>query len=314
MIEIINVTKDYKIPMTTKKRGLKNIFWQPTTSLTAIHNLNLTINSGEVIGLVGHNGAGKSTIIKMLSGILTPTSGVIKVLDFIPDKKEKAFLNQIGLMMGNKSMLFYDLPIIDSFNFYQSIYTEVTDEYKKQLSQLMDKIELTPLLNQPVRKLSLGQRMKAELILAIAHQPKILFLDEPTLGLDFKAKKEILKFIKQINQTCNMTIILTTHDLNDIDSLCTRLILLNQGEVTYDGDIKTVEKRHLYRRITIESETQIDLEKANFGYQLIEEDNQNVSFIIKKEVLDKCLNYLNDLNIDDISVNKLGLEYILYKL
>lgn len=212
--------------------------------MDVINNINFQINEGEFIGYIGPNGAGKSTTIKLLTGILYPTKGTIRVLGFDPNKDRYRYTYHIGVVFGQRSLLEYDIPVMDSFTLYRAIYELDQKTYEKRLGEFIEILELEKLLHIPVRKLSLGQRMRCEIAASLLHQPKVIFLDEPTIGLDAISKQEIRGFLRRINQQERVTIILTTHDMDDIEELCERILFINVGNIIYDGPLKTLKSKY----------------------------------------------------------------------
>ncbi len=203
MINVKNITKIYKVPKEKYKKNLKNIFWPPMEEKVGVEEINFEISQGEIVGFVGQNGAGKTTTIKMLSGILTPTKGVVEVCGYVPHKERKQYTKEIGVLMGQRSVLFYDIPVIESFKFYKDVYSLSLSDFETRMNMLVEKLDLAPLLKIPVRKLSLGQRMRCEIVASLLHNPKVLFLDEPTIGLDIIGKQKILDFLVYLNKTYN---------------------------------------------------------------------------------------------------------------
>lgn len=244
IISVKDVSKVYKI--NKRKNGLlgfvANLFVPRYEKKTAVDDLNFTINEGEAVAFIGSNGAGKSTTIKMLSGILYPSEGEIIVSGFIPYKQRKKYVSNIGVVLGQKSQLVWDLPVKDGYELIRHIYKIPRDDYQKRLDEFIDMLDMKDFINQPVRQLSLGQKMRAEIVAALLHNPKIVFLDEPTIGLDLVAKKKIQDFIRTINKKYNVTIIFTTHDMQDIVSTCERLIIIDKGKKIYDGSVKDVKE------------------------------------------------------------------------
>jgi ABC-2 type transport system ATP-binding protein len=209
----------------------------------AVNNVSFLIEPGELVGFIGPNGAGKTTTLKMLSGLLYPTTGMVRVLGHDPWKREYDFLRQISLIMGQKNQLWWDLPAIESFNLARDIYGIERGEYQKTLDTLVEMLGIGDVLHVQVRKLSLGQRMKAELIAALLHSPRVLFLDEPTIGLDVVVQQSVRNFIKDYNQTHDGAIILTSHYMEDVKELCKRVIIMNEGAILYDGILADVIKK-----------------------------------------------------------------------
>ena len=238
IIEVKNLIKTYKT--IEKEEGmigyLKNLIKPKYKEFKAVKGINFQIQEGELVGYIGENGAGKSTTIKMLTGLLTPTSGEVRVDGIVPNEKRIQNNQKIGAVFGQKTQLWWDLPVIESFRLIRKMYKIPENEYRKNLKKFSQLLELEDLLEKQVKNLSLGQKMRCEIAATFLHNPKIVYLDEPTIGLDVFVKEKIRKFIKDINQEKNTTVILTTHDLNDIEDVCNRIILLDNGKIIYDGD------------------------------------------------------------------------------
>lgn len=238
-IDVNRLKKDFRVQKSREglKGALRDLFNREYTSITAVNEISFQIPQGEICGYIGENGAGKSTTIKMLTGILVPTSGDIRVNGFVPYKEREAFVRGIGVVFGQRSQLWWDIGVIESFRLLKRVYRVEEQEFKQRLDELVERLQLADILNRPVRKLSLGQRMRCELAASLLHNPSILFLDEPTIGLDVMVKAEIREFLKSLNQRYGTTILLTTHDLQDIEALCSRVIMLDDGNVIYDGGL-----------------------------------------------------------------------------
>lgn len=240
-ILIKNLSKFFR--SNIEKNWVKKIFWPKWEYTKAVENITLDIKSGDCVAFLGPNGAGKTTTTKMLTGLVFPSSGTVEVLGYVPQDRNTEFLKQIGLVMGNKAGLNWDLSAKQSFSILKEIYELSEVDYKKSLDKLAGVLfpeKWEKLVNRQVRKLSLGERMKMELIGAVLHQPKVLFLDEPTIGLDITAKKNIRNFIKYLNKETNTTIVLTSHDMDDIENICDRVIVINHGKIVFDGKISEV--------------------------------------------------------------------------
>ena len=219
--------------------------------IRAVDNVNFTLERGELVGYIGANGAGKSTTIKMLTGILVPTSGHIDVMGLTPYRHRKENTRRIGVVFGQRTQLWWDLPVIDSFELLKHIYEIPQNLYKQNLEFFSDLLQLRVFLSTPVRRLSLGQRMRCDLTAALLHNPEILYLDEPTIGLDVVAKEQVRQFLRQVNAERQVTVILTTHDLNDVEQVCQRLIIIDSGKIIYDGGIDALKKRYGKTRVLI---------------------------------------------------------------
>ena len=255
MIDVKNLNKDYSI----KRKGaglsgaLKGLVTRNTDVIHAVKNLSLHIDEGEIVGFIGPNGAGKSTTIKMMSGILTPTSGSVLIDGEDITKHRKEVVRNIGVVFGQRTQLNWDLRLGETFELLKHIYRIEQTDYDKTLDVMNDILGIKELIDKPVRQMSLGQRVKGDLVASMLHSPKVLFLDEPTIGLDVSAKYSLRKFIKEINQVRKTTIILTTHDLGDIQELCERLIIINHGEMMEDGNLKEITDRIApYKTLVVE--------------------------------------------------------------
>ena len=255
MIDVKNLNKDYSI----KRKGaglsgaLKGLVTRNTDVIHAVKNLSFHIDKGEIVGFIGPNGAGKSTTIKMMSGILTPTSGSVLIDGEDITKHRKEVVRNIGVVFGQRTQLNWDLRLGETFELLKHIYRIRQTDYDKTLDVMNDILGIKELIDKPVRQMSLGQRVKGDLVASMLHSPKVLFLDEPTIGLDVSAKYSLRKFIKEINQVRKTTIILTTHDLGDIQELCERLIIINHGEMMEDGNLKEITDRIApYKTLVVE--------------------------------------------------------------
>jgi ABC-2 type transport system ATP-binding protein len=239
-----NVYKSFTVPVKGQ-RGLKTLFYRKNMKVDVLNDISFTINEGEFVGYIGPNGAGKSTTIKLLTGILYPTSGSINVMNYEPHRDRYQYTYHIGVVFGQRSLLEYDIPVRESFSLYKAIYELDNQHFQRRLDEFTELLELQDLLHIPVRKLSLGQRMRCEIAASLLHQPRVIFLDEPTIGLDALSKHEIREFLHRINQQENVTIILTTHDMDDIEELCERIIFINVGNIIYDGPLKTLKSKYV---------------------------------------------------------------------
>jgi len=285
--------------------------------ITALSGIDFSVNKGDFIGYIGPNGAGKSTTIKILTGIMNPTSGFAKVEDYIPYKDRKQYVKNIGVVFGQKTQMWWDLPVIDTYELLRGIYKVSAKDYKNQLEYLMDKLFLKDIINQPVRQLSLGQRMRAELGACMIHDPDILFLDEPTIGLDIVSKHKVIEFLDELNKN-GKTIFLTTHDMKDIETLCNEMLVLNHGDIVYKG--RTDELKNL-TNLPIQVTAQLGYNKDNDKLlKLVRKHNGNYnekdSQIIlnmkdKKEVANVAKELFNHFDVEDYRVDEPSIEEII---
>lgn len=244
-IEAQHLTKYYRVPQKEPglKGALKGLFAREFHLVEAVKDINFSIQEGELVGFLGPNGAGKTTTLKMLSGLLYPTSGEARVLGFVPWKRERAFQKQITMVMGQRSQLWWDLPAWDSFLLNQAIFEIPEFQFREAADELTTLLEIKDLMQVPVKKLSLGQRMKAELACSLLHRPRLLLLDEPTIGLDVLMQQKVREFIRTYNQRWKATVLLTSHNMDDISELCSRIIIINYGQLLFDGPLREIEKR-----------------------------------------------------------------------
>lgn len=244
-IEVANLVKEYKIYEQSKgvAAALRSLVRRPYKLKRAVDDISFSVEKGELVGYIGPNGAGKSTTIKMLAGILVPTSGSISVDGLVPCEDRKRNALRMGVVFGQRSQLFWDLPVEDTFDVFRKMYKVPEDVFRRNVAFYTELLEIGPFLSQPVRQLSLGQKMRANLAVALLHDPDTLYLDEPTIGLDVVAKATVRQFIRAVNAEKKTTVILTTHDMDDIEAICSRLILIDQGRVLYDGRLADFKRR-----------------------------------------------------------------------
>lgn len=278
MIKVENITKEFK---SNKKypgfRGaIKSFFSTEYIIKKAVDDISFSIEDGEIVGYIGANGAGKSTTIKMMTGILTPTSGKITVDGLAPYEKRKENAKHIGVVFGQKTQLWWDLPLSETFTLLKEIYEVSDKDFNERMAFLNSTLSLEDFMLTPVRSLSLGQRMRADIAAALIHNPKVVYLDEPTIGLDVMVKEKVRNAIREINKKYGTTIILTTHDLNDIEELCSRIIIIDDGKKIYDGSLEEIKSRYGARTsIELQVKKKIDLSSLNFKENL-EEDDLNI--------------------------------------
>lgn len=297
--------------------AVRTLFSREFTVRNAVEDVSFAIEEGEAVGYVGPNGAGKSTTIKMLTGILVPTSGEILVDGRVPHQNRQENARILGAVFGQRSQLWWDLPVIDSFELHQHVYSIEDADYRRMLGFCREVLQLDTFLESPVRQLSLGQRMRAEMAMALLHEPRILFLDEPTIGLDVLAKDRIREFLRTINREQNVTIILTTHDLKDIEEICPRLIMINQGRVMFDNTVS-----HLKSTVGDEREMKVEFEsdpgeiKVD-GVSVVRDDGirKTLRFSPDQTSPIKLLGELGSRHpIRDVSIQEVGIEDVIRKL
>lgn len=318
-IEVKNVSKTFKV--SRRRAGaigaVANVFAPKFEKKEAVKNVSFNIEKGEAVGFIGPNGAGKSTTVKMLSGILYPNSGEIKVGGYVPYKQRKSYVGKIGVVFGQKSQLQWDLPVIDSFELLKAIYSIPDDTYKKNLDRFTEMLDMGGFIGQPVRQLSLGQRMRADIVAAMLHSPEIVFFDEPTIGVDVVGKETIRGFIRQLNQRDNVTMIFTTHDMRDIEKTCRRLIIINEGEKIYDGALSRL--REIYgtsRCLDVAFSEQVNLpDFENVTVENLENNKKRFIFENKKVQINELMNrILSRYNVRDINISEPDIEAIIQKI
>lgn len=323
IIEVNNLVKKYRI--IEKEEGIKGYFKHlikpKYKEFNAVNGINFNIEEGELVGYIGENGAGKSTTIKMLTGLLTPTSGNVVVNGIIPNKKRIENNKNIGAVFGQKTQLWWDLPVIESFRLIKKMYKIPENEYRNNLKKFAEILDLNDLLEKQVKNLSLGQKMRCEIAATFLHNPKIVYLDEPTIGLDVLVKEKIRKFIKEINKEKKTTVILTTHDLNDIEDVCDRIILLDKGQIIYDGTkqkFKDTYGKYVIAELIVNNKTKelskdIDLENV----EILEENERKLKMKFSHEeitivkIMDEISKYCD---IEDIHMKESELEDILKEI
>lgn len=322
-IVVKDLRKEFKA--YSSRNGLKGAFRDLFTRnykiVPAVNDISFTVKQGEMVGYIGENGAGKSTTIKMLTGILTPTSGQIIVNGMNPHKEREKFVQTIGVVFGQRSQLWWDIAVQESFRLLKKVYKVSDADYNDHMNHVIQTLDIEPLLDKPVRKLSLGQRMRCELAAALIHNPPLLFLDEPTIGLDVLVKLKIREFLKEINEKFNTTILLTTHDLTDIEALCERVVMLDEGKIIYDGALKHLKDkwgegkalqfqfldrvdRTALMNLTLDLPVKWEMdEKEQVFTALVDDDDEVIAQLIGKVVA--------AFKIKDIKINETSTEEII---
>lgn len=311
VITVKNLKKYYQIHK--KEPGLagsiKSLFKRKYEDVKAVNGITFEIDEGELVGFIGPNGAGKTTTLKCLSGLLYPTSGKVDVLEYNPWDRKHDYLKQISLVMGQKNQLWWDLPAMETFILNKEIYEVPDEKYKKVLDDLVDLLDIKEILKVQVRKLSLGQRMKCELVAALLHSPKVLFLDEPTIGLDVVMQKKMRDFIKAYNQRYQATIILTSHYMGDVKELCERVIIIDKGKIIFDGKLQEIIDKYAdHKVIKIVFSKQIDPKGLEKIAVLKEYEFPSVTLLVKRAASNAAASELlkkypiADLNIEEPSI------------
>jgi len=313
IILLDTLSKHFKVPVRESglKASLGSLFKREFRTVKAVDEITFQIDQGEVVGFLGPNGAGKTTTLKMLSGLLYPTSGNATVLGFEPSRRQPQFLQQITLVMGNRQQLVWDLPALDSFDLMRAIYSIPTHEFIRTRDEFIDLLELKDLVNKPVRNLSLGERMKMEFAGALLHRPKVLFLDEPTLGLDVTMQRRIRTFVSEYNRRSGATVLLTSHYMADVEALCKRVIVIHHGKLLFDGGLTgLVEQFSAFKTVGVTLQTAAaDLGK--YG-QVINQDGTRFTLRVPKaDTAQVTARLLADLPVDDLNVEDPPIEDVI---
>ena len=318
-IEVKNISKEFKV--NKRSAGIPgmiaNMFVPKFEIKKAVNDLSFTIEKGEMVGFIGPNGAGKSSTIKMLSGILCPDKGSITVGGFIPYKQRKSYVGNIGVVFGQKSQLQWDLPVIDSFELLRAIYRIPEEKYKRNLERFTEMLDMKSFINQPVRQLSLGQRMRSDIVASLLHSPEIVFFDEPTIGVDIIGKETIRSFIKELNEQDKVTMIFTTHDMQDIEQTCKRIIIIDKGSLMYDGSLQEIRSKYGTSRRLI-AEFNEDTAVAPIRNVIIEDlKDRKASFTFDNNIVDvnKLMHeVLEKYSVHDVTVAEPEIESIIQKM
>jgi ABC-2 type transport system ATP-binding protein len=319
IIEVENLTKIYR----TQKRlpglggAVKGLFDRKYTEVRAVDGVSFSIEEGELVGFLGPNGAGKTTTLKMLSGILYPTSGTSKVMGFTPWERQNEYRRQFALVMGQKNQLWWDLPAQESLYLNKEIYGVADSDYHKVLDEMTELLQVKKLLGIMVRELSLGERMKFELIASLLHSPRVLFLDEPTIGLDVVAQKNIREFIKDYNRRTKTTILLTSHYMNDIQALCERVVVINHGKKIFDGRLDDVVEKFSQSKVisvTFKTDGVGAAQLTSLG-QVVQHSGLKAVLKVGRDQVKRVSNeLLNQFDVDDINIEEVPIEEVIEKV
>ena len=314
-ILVDNLRKVYRVHERESgaKASVVSLFRRKYREVQAVESVSFNIQAGEVVGFLGPNGAGKTTTLKMLAGLLHPTAGVTSVLGHTPWRREPEFLRNISLVMGNRNQLMWDIPAMDSFEVNRAIYDIPQAQFRETLDELVSLLELEPLLKKPVRGLSLGERMKCELAAALLHRPKVLFLDEPTLGVDVTMQGRIRQFVAEQNRRHGATVLLTSHYMADVTALCKRIIVIHHGRILYDGQLSALSDRIApYKRVMLDMETAEAAILAEAYGEVIERNDAKITLRIKRDQTSEVVaRLLSDLPVRDMTVEDPPIEDVI---
>ena len=315
VITVKNLSKDFKVKIKEKglKGSLKSLVKPKYKIIKAVKNISFSVEKGEIIAFIGPNGAGKSTSIKMMTGILYPNKGEIDVLGLDPRKNRKKLAYEIGCVFGQKEQLWMHLTPYDNFKFFGAIYDIPNSRVEKKIKELSDLFELEEFINTPVRNLSLGQRIRCEIVASLIHEPKVLFLDEPTIGLDPVVKENIRVLIKRMNKEYKTTVVLTSHDVSDIEKLCKRVIIINKGQVVLDDTMENLKYHYLNKKIIdVKMKEKINLDEVD-GINILKDKDYNLKLEVdlKKKSISDAIKLLNPDSIIDINISNVPLEQII---
>ncbi len=323
IITIKNITKEFKVLNRREglKGSIKDLFSRDYKTVRAVDNISMTVRQGEIVGYLGPNGAGKSTTIKMMTGILEPTSGEILVGGNIPYKERAKNAQEIGVVFGQRSQLWWALPLVESFKLLKDIYGVSDESYASMMELYRSLVDIDALLHKPVRQMSLGQRTLSDILAAFLHNPKIVFLDEPTIGLDVSMKAKIRLLIRELNRVKNTTVILTTHDMGDVDALCQRIVIIDKGKMLYDNDIEHLKGFFgSYRTLKIRTDGDISeqAEKIRAAVPLfsVSSDDEWISILVDEEkeaVIDVLSHLQKSFSIKDMQLQEISTEEVIKK-
>ncbi|MFP6575413.1 MAG: ABC transporter ATP-binding protein [Pirellulaceae bacterium] len=315
IIEIEGLAKSYRVYQ--KKEGLaaslKGLFRRRYREVKAVRGIDLQVEAGEFVAFLGPNGAGKTTTLKLLSGVINPTSGTATVMGHVPWKRENSYRRRFALVMGQKNQLWWDLPAQESFRLHQQIYQISADKFKQNFDELADLLEIRDLVQQPVRELSLGERMKMELVAALLHSPEVLFLDEPTIGLDVIAQHNVQQFLKYYQQERGITVLLTSHYMKDVAALCRRVVIIAQGELKYDGSLTgIIDRFSQHKLVTLQFGDDQPVEGLSRFGEIVSEEYPKVQLRIpRSQVAETMRAMLSVGTIEDIAVEDPPLEELI---
>ena len=324
IIEIKNITKEFRVPDRREglKGSIKDLFSRRYHTVKAVDDISMEIKQGEIVGYLGPNGAGKSTTIKMMTGVLEPSSGEITVNGCVPYKNRTRNAQNIGVVFGQRSQLWWALPLIESFKLLKDIYMIPDEQYDEMMSLYGSLVDIEPLLHKPVRQMSLGQRTLSDILAAFLHDPKIVFLDEPTIGLDVSMKAKIRTLIAELNRRKNTTVILTTHDMGDVDALCERIVIIDHGKMLYDNDIEHLKKFFgAYRTLKLRVRGDMKQEAQRIAEELpmcsVKTDDNWISVLVNEDeqkVVSVLSQLQNSHDIRDMQLEEISSEEVIKRI
>ncbi len=313
VIEVKDLTKTYIVNERSAglRAALRGVFKREKVEVEAVKAINFKIEPGEIVGFLGPNGAGKTTSLKMLSGLLYPTSGEGKVLGYVPHRRERDYLRQITLVTGQRNQLIWDIPAIDSYELFKAIYEIEPEQFERTKNEFIELLELKDLIRKPVRNLSLGERMKVEIAGALMHRPGVLFLDEPTLGLDVPMQRRVRRFIADYSQEEGATVLLTSHYMADVVALCKRVIVIHHGEILFDGDLAALADRFTSHKKIVVKPAERGLDLSDYG-EVIESEMGSVSFRVPRDQVPQVTaRLLAEVPIVDLTVEDPPIEDVI---
>jgi ABC-2 type transport system ATP-binding protein len=312
-IHVGGLSKTYEVPVRESgvKAALRSLVRRQTRQVEAVKGISFSVSPGEVIGFLGPNGAGKTTTLKMLSGLLHPSQGEVQVLGYVPFARQRQFLRQITLVMGNRNQLVWDIPVADSFERNRAIYRISRHEFQQTAEELIELLELKELLSKPVRNLSLGERMKCEVAAALLHRPDILFLDEPTIGLDVTMQRRIRTFIAEYNRRYGATVLLTSHYMADVEALCKRVVVIHHGQLLFDGELASLVQRFSpHKTIVVDLERE-EVDLRGYGEVVQREGGRVTLRVPKADTARVTAQLLSELPVVDLTVEDPQIEEVI---
>ena len=315
-IHVRDLRKIYSVPVREPGLGaaLRGLVRRRSREVAAVDGISFDVQPGEMVGFLGPNGAGKTTALKMLSGLLHPSSGNLDVLGHLPNRREDSFLRQITLVMGQRSQLAWDIPALDSFELNAAIYDVSPEDYRRTVDELVDLLDLEELIRKPVRNLSLGERMKCEIAVALLHRPRVLFLDEPTIGLDVTMQRRIRSFIAEYNRRYDASVLLTSHYMADIEALCKRVIVIHHGHLLYDGDLSGLTHRFSPHKTIVVDLVNGAGDLTRYGDVVSVEDGRVELRVPKSETARVTSRLLSDLDVEDLTVEDPPIEDVIERV